>query len=49
MNEDVRSADFLTTPLRGRDLSEAVAGKLSLVEEILFGLYEDMGLLGPGA
>jgi len=49
MNEDVESENFLTTPLKGRDLSEAVAGKLALVEKVVFELYEDMGLLGVEA
>ncbi|HSS05383.1 MAG TPA: hypothetical protein VLK89_09415 [Solirubrobacterales bacterium] len=43
--EDIVNDDFLTTPHRGRDLSQAVKEKLSLVEEIIFGCYADLGLL----
>ena len=36
---------FLTTPYRGRDLSQAAAGKVALVEEVIFGLFADMQLI----
>jgi hypothetical protein len=43
--EDITNDHFLTTPHRGRDLSQAVKEKLAGVEWAIFACYSDLGLL----